>query len=153
MLFGVFAVKLQCIPGGPIKRWAPVTRASLVAILGVLLGACGTTLSGFDSGASRVENEREAASYSIDCSRYVVTAREARKYFQLATPEEFITLDLGDGVWGPCSANGSLTWDGEKASYTIYMGNVGLIYTGNGRQQWYFCGQKCCSRLRKVCST
>ena len=109
-------------------------------------------MSGFEAGAWRVENERDAANYSIDCSQYVVSAAQAQEYFRLATPEEMITLDLGDGIWGACSANGTLRWGGRKATYTIYMGNVGLVSAGNGRRQWYLCGRQCCDRLNKVCS-
>lgn len=123
------------------------------AILGTLLSACTATLAGFGAGEPKTENENDAAIYSFDCSQYAMTAREAQEYFRLATPEEFITLDLGDGVWGPCSATGTVMWRGRKATYRIYtVGNVGVVFAGHDEHQWYLCAEKCCNRLRKVCS-
>ena len=76
-----------------------------------------------------------------DCTRFVVTPRQIRQYFQRARPVSYQDF-LHELDWSPCMATGELMLaDGRSGRWSVQQYGLGTLYID--RRSHYFHCEKC----------
>jgi hypothetical protein len=76
-----------------------------------------------------------------DCTRFVVTPKQIRQYFQRAKPVSYQDF-LHELDWSPCMATGELKLaDGRSGLWSVQQYGLGTLYID--RRSHYFHCEKC----------